>query len=92
MKILIDQSVFLFLKENKISVSKEIAEILSSLKRFPKMYPRIASADNIRHFFIKNIKFGYMIDKDMIIITDCKYIKSNKKLKIKKHLNKLANR
>ena len=82
MKILIDQSVFLFLKENKISVSKEIAEILSSLKRFPKMYPRIASADNIRHFFIKNIEFGYMI----------KYIKSNKKLKIKKHLNKLANR
>ena len=91
MKILIDQSVFLFLKENKISVSKEIAEILSSLKRFPKMYPRIAS-DNIRHFFIKNIEFGYMIDKDMIIIADCKYIKSNKKLKIKKYLNKLANR
>lgn len=87
MKILINQSVFLFLKENKISVSKEIAKILSSLKRFPKMYPRIASADNIRHFFIKN-----MIDKDMIIIADCKYIKSNKKLKIKKYLNKLANR
>ena len=34
-------------KENKISVSKEIAKILSSLKRFPKMYPRIASDDNI---------------------------------------------
>jgi hypothetical protein len=53
LKILIDQSVFLFLKENKISVSKEIAKILSSLKRFPKMYPRIANDDNIRHFFIK---------------------------------------
>lgn len=56
------------------------------------MYPRIASDDNIRHFFIKNIEFGYMIDKNMIIIADCKYIKSNKKLKIKKYLNKLANR
>ena len=67
MKILIDQSVFLFLKENKISVSKEIAKILSSLKRFPKMYPRIASDDNIRHFFIPHIEFGYMIDKDMIM-------------------------
>ena len=33
-----------------------------------------------------------MIDKDMIIIADGKYIKSNKKLKIKKYLNKLANR
>ena len=45
MKVLVDQSVFLFLKENKISISKEIKEIISSLKNFPKMYPRIANAD-----------------------------------------------
>lgn len=78
MKVLVDQSVFLFLKENKISISKEIKEIISSLKNFPKMYPRIANDDSIRHFFIKNIEFGYMIDEDKIIIADCKFTKSKK--------------
>ena len=92
MKVLVDQSVFLFLKENKISISKEIKEIISSLKNFPKMYPRIANDDSIRHFFIKNIEFGYMIDEDKIIIADCKFTKPNKTLKIKRYLNKLTNR
>lgn len=57
--------------------------VVSHLKLNPKMYAMITDDDHIRHFVIKGIDFGYMIDDDVIIISDCRFVKSNTKLKVR---------
>lgn len=74
MKIVIDESVYLFLKENKIKLSKQMKTDTSHLKLNPRMYPMIAD-DNIRHFISKGIDFGYMVCDEIVIISDCRFVK-----------------
>ena len=83
MNIIVDESVFLFLKENRIKLSQDFKKVINHLKENPKMYPKINSNENIRHFVIKNIEFGYFIDEDFIIIADCRFTKSHIKLKVR---------
>lgn len=83
MKVIIDESVFLFLKENKIKLSQQLKTVISHLKFNPRMYTMITDNDNVRHFIIKGIDFGYMIDDEVIIISDCRFVKSNTKLKVR---------
>lgn len=83
MKVIIDESVFLFLKENKIRLSQQLKTIISHLKFNPRMYAMITDNDNVRHFIINGIDFGYMIDDEVIIISDCRFVKSNTKLKVR---------
>ena len=83
MKMIIDESVFLFLKENKIRLSQQLKTIISHLKLNPRMYAMITDNDNVRHFIINGIDFGYMIDDEVIIISDCRFVKSNTKLKVR---------
>ncbi|MEI3327995.1 MAG: hypothetical protein V8R64_16650 [Thomasclavelia sp.] len=83
MKVIIDESVFLFLKENRIKLSQQFKTVISHLKLNPRMYAMITDDDSIRHFVIKGIDFGYMIDGEMVIISDCRFVKSNTKLKVK---------
>ena len=40
----------------------------------------ITDDENIRHFVIKSIDFGYMIDDKTIIISKFRFVKSNTKL------------
>ena len=47
------------------------------------MYAMITDDDSIWHFVIKGIDFGYMIDGEVIIISDCRFVKSNTKLKVR---------
>lgn len=88
MKVIIDESVYLFLKENKIKLSLQFKTIISQtiishLKVNPRMYPMVTDDVNIRHFIIKNIDFCYVIDNEEIIVSDCRFKNSNLKLKIK---------
>lgn len=83
MKVIIDESVFLFLKENRIKLSQQFKTVVNHLKLNPRMYAMITDDDNIRHFVIKGIDFGYLIDDDTIIISDCVFVKSNMKLKVR---------
>lgn len=83
MKVIIDESVFLFLKENKIRLSQQLKTIISHLKLNLRMYAMITDNDNVRHFIINGIDFGYMIDDEVIIISDCRFVKSNTKLKVR---------
>ncbi len=83
MKVIIDESVYLFLKENKIKLSLQFKTIISHLKVNPRMYPMVTDDVNIRHFIIKNIDFCYVIDNEEIIVSDCRFKNSNLKLKIK---------
>lgn len=83
MKVVIDESVYLFLKENKIKLSKQMKTVISHLKFNPWMYAMIADDDNARHFIIKGIDFGYMICGEVDIISDCRFVKSNTKLKVR---------
>ena len=53
MKVVIDESVYLFLKENKIKLSKQMKTVISYLKFNPRMYAMIADDDNAQHFIIK---------------------------------------
>ncbi|MEE0779580.1 MAG: hypothetical protein UJ210_11285 [Massilimicrobiota sp.] len=78
MKIVIDESVYLFLKENKIKLSKQMKTDISHLKLNPRMYPMIADDDNIRHFISKGIDFGYMVYDEIVIISDCRFVKLKK--------------
>jgi len=47
------------------------------------MYAMIADDDNARHFIIKGIDFGYMIYGEVDIISDCRFVKSNTKSKVR---------
>ena len=47
------------------------------------MYAMIADDDNARHFIIKGIDFGYMICGEVVIISNCRFVKSNTKLKVR---------
>jgi hypothetical protein len=82
-KVVIDESVYLFLKENKIKLSKQMKTVIGHLKFNPRMYAMIADDDNARHFIIKRIDFGYMICGEVVIISDCRFVKSNTKLKVR---------
>lgn len=77
MKVVIDESVFLFLKENKIKLSQKLKIVISHLKLNPRMYAMITDDEDVRHFIIKGIDFGYMIDDEVVIISDCRFVKSN---------------
>ena len=83
MKVVIDESVYLFLKENKIKLSKQMKTVISHLKFNPRMYAMIADDDNAQHFIIKGIDFGYMICGEVVIISDCRFVKSNTKSKVR---------
>lgn len=83
MKVIIDESVFQFLKENRIELSQQLKKVINHLKVHPKMYEKIIDDDNIRHFVIKGIDFGYMIDDEIIIISDCRFVKSKTRLKVR---------
>lgn len=83
MRIIIDESVYLFLKENRIKVPQKLKKAIEYLKLNPRMYEMITDDENIRHFVIKGIDFGYLIDDDTIIISDCVFVKSNMKLKVR---------
>lgn len=83
MKVVIDESVYLFLKENKIKLSKQMKTVISHLKFNSRMYAMIADDDNARHFIIKGIDFGYMICGEVVIISNCRFVKSNTKLKVR---------
>ena len=72
MKVVIDESVFLFLKENRVKLSQQLKTVVNHLKLNPRMYA-----------MIKGIDFGYMIDGEVIIISDCRFVKSNTKLKVR---------
>lgn len=52
---------------------------ISHLKLNPRMYPMIADDDNIRHFISKGIDFGYMVYDEIVIISDCRFVKLKKK-------------
>lgn len=82
MKVVIDESVYLFLKENKIKLLKQMKIVISHFKFNSRMYAMIAD-DNARHFIIKGIDFGYMIYGEVDIISDCRFVKSNTKLKVR---------
>lgn len=81
MKVVIGESVFLFLKENRIELSQQLKIVVSHLKINPRMYAMITDDKNIRHFVIKGVDFGYIIVGNMIIILDYRFIKLNTKLK-----------
>ena len=83
MKVVIDESVFLFLKENRVKLSQQLKTVVNHLKLNPRMYAMITDDDSIWHFVIKGIDFGYMIDGEVIIISDCRFVKSNTKLKVR---------
>ena len=74
---------FQFLKENRIELSQQLKKVINHLKVHPKMYEKIIDDDNIRHFVIKDIDFGYMIDDEIIIISDCRFVKSKTRLKVR---------
>ena len=78
-KIVIDESVYLFLKVNKIRFSQQMKTVISHLKLNPRMYAMIADDDNARHFIIKGFDFRYMIYDEVDIISDCRFVKSNTK-------------
>lgn len=84
-KVVIDEWVYLFLKENKIKLSKQMKTVISHLKFNSRMYAMIADDDNARHFIIKGIDFGYMICGEVVIISDCRFVKSNTKLKVRQN-------
>ncbi len=83
MKVIIDESVFLFLKENGVKLSQQLKTVVNHLELNPRMYAMITDDDNIRHFIINGIDFGYMIDGEVVIISDCRFVKSNTKLKVR---------
>lgn len=83
MKVVIDESVFLFLKENRIKLSQQLKIVVNHLKLNPRIYAMITDDDSIRHFVINDVDFGYMIDGEVIIISDCRFVKSNTKLKVR---------
>lgn len=83
MKVVIDESVYLFLKENKIKLSKQMKTVISHLEFNSRMYAMIADDDNARHFIIKGIDFGYIIYGEVVIISNCRFVKSNTKLKVR---------
>lgn len=84
-KVVIDEWVYLFLKENKIKLSKQMKTVISHLKFNSRMYAMIADDDNARHFIIKGIDFGYMICGEVVIISNCRFVKSNTKLKVRQN-------
>lgn len=47
------------------------------MKLNPRMYAMITDDEDVRHFIIKGIDFGYMIDDEVVIISDCRFVKSN---------------
>ena len=57
--------------------------VISHLKFNPWMYAMIADDDNARHFIIKGIDFGYIIYCEVGIISNCRFVKSNTKLKVR---------
>ena len=57
--------------------------VISHLKFNSRMYAMIADDDNARHFIIKGIDFGYIIDGEVVIISNCRFVKSNTKLKVR---------
>lgn len=57
--------------------------VISHLKFNPRMYAMIADDDNARHFIIKGIDFEYMICGEVVIISDCRFVKSNTKSKVR---------
>lgn len=82
MKVVIDESVFLFLKENRVKLSQQLKTVVNHLKLNPRMYAMITVMIAF-DFVIKGIDFGYMIDGEVIIISDCRFVKSNTKLKVR---------
>lgn len=46
------------------------------------MYTTITNDENIRYFVIKGIDV-YMINDEIIIISNCRFVKSNTKLKVR---------
>ena len=84
-KVVIDEWVYLFLKENKIKLSKQMKTVISHLKFNSRMYAMIADDDNAQHFIIKGIDFGYMICGEVVIISDCRFVKSNTKSKVRQN-------
>ena len=83
MRVIFDESIFLFLQENRIKISQKLKMTTEYLKSNPRMYEMITDEDNVRHFVINGIDFGYLIDDDTIIISDCVFVKSNVKLKVR---------
>ena len=83
MKVVIDESVYLFLKENKIKLSKQMKTVISYLKFNPRMYAMIADDDNAQHFIIKGIDFGYMIYGEVVYYFRLQICKIKYKIKSK---------
>ena len=84
MKIVIDEVVLLFLKENKIHIKSKLKKIGLLLMRYPEMYEPIEKGSVIRHFFIDCVEFAYYIGKDTIYISDVRFKKSNVRFKVDK--------
>ena len=59
--------------------------VISHLKFNSRMYAMIADDDNARHFIIKGIDFGYIIYGEVVIISNCRFVKSNTKLKVRQN-------
>lgn len=83
MKVVIDESVYLFLKENKIKLSKQMKTVISHLKFNSRMYAMIADDDNAQHFIIKGIDFGYMIYGEVVYYFRLQICKIKYKIKSK---------
>ena len=83
MRVVVDEIVFLFLKEYKIPLSNKLESIIENLKMNPHMYAMIADKENARHFIINGVDFGYFIEGDTIVISNCKFVKSKWRLRVK---------
>lgn len=84
MKIIITKNVFQFLDDNNISCSDELEKIMENIKLFPKMFPMLQNDETVRCFMIYPVEFVYVIDQDKVIISECQFIKSSMKFRIRK--------
>lgn len=82
--IIILERVMVFFKENNIN-SHILDDKVSILKYTPFIFQQIGKNKNTRSFIVNNLKFGYYVYKNskLVVITDCVYLKSNVKLKVR---------
>ena len=85
MKIIITKNVFQFLDDNNISCSNELEKIMENIKLFSKMFPMLQNDETVRYFMIYPVEFVYVIDQDKVIISECQFIKSSMKFRIRKN-------
>lgn len=84
-KIVFDESVLLFFKENDISLTRIFNKLSKTICIFPRSQPIYSDDVLFRVALISNLKFLYYINRfeKTLYILDCVYVHSNVKLKVR---------